>query len=210
MHKIYRAASNVIVWLQKPASKSYRWNPKRAFRIVEQYCRLSQEQPDMVPFRRSSKERWRRSRSPTSRYAATECIRSMLSCTWFRRIWIIQEVSSSRKATLICADGSSMDFGRFVNGLKFATKKGLFQTTLHTRVYYSGKYRENPASWNAAVQMDAIRNRDSLSGDGLFEYLNRFLGSQCSDPPDKIFDMYGISELPQEKKLAAAFKHEDL
>lgn len=57
-----------------------------------------------------------------------------------------------------------------------------------------------------ATQMEAIRDRESHSKDGLLEYLSRFSGSQCSDPRDKIFALYGISELPRERCLAAAFQ----
>ncbi|KAL9616655.1 MAG: hypothetical protein Q9160_008511 [Pyrenula sp. 1 TL-2023] len=120
-------------------------------------------------------------------------------------MWIIQEVSCARKADLVCSDGSVIDFGRFLGGVRFATEKRIFKITLHAAMLYGERKRGNVAGWAAATQMGAIRSRKSNSEDGLLQYLNRFSNCQCSDPRDKIFALYGISELPHEKNLAAAF-----
>ncbi|KAL9110075.1 MAG: hypothetical protein Q9227_005414 [Pyrenula ochraceoflavens] len=210
MHNIYRAASNVIIWLGTPGPQSSKWNPKKAFLTVEEYFRLSQEKPAMAPWPRGTWYRFKRNFYGIASFPGTDCIREILACPWFRRIWIIQEVSCSKKATITCDDGSRIDFGRFITALRFATTKNLFQITIHVQIQNSGKYRENVSSWTAATQMDAIRNRASSSSDRLLDYLNRFLGSQCSEPLDRIFALYGISELPHERCLATAFKDGNL
>lgn len=219
MHKIYRAASNVVVWLAKPRALAQAWNPKTAFQIVEWYYKLSQEQPDMAPLSMSRRAMIQRAltsnfKPRSSRLVRnvrkTDCVRAIFNCAWFGRMWIIQEVSCARKAYLICDDGSSIDFGRFVTGLRFATEKRLFKVSLHTSMVYGGRGRGNTEGWSAATQMGAIRSRETDSTDGILQYLNRFSVSQCSDPRDKVFALYGISELPYEKNLATAFSNADL
>ena len=45
---------------------------------------------------------------------------------------------------------------------------------------------------------------------GLLNYLQSFAGSQCTDPRDKVFALYGISTLPGQQELSAAFIADDL
>lgn len=116
MHKIYQAALNVVIWLANPGLPYFKWNPKKAFEVIERYYRLSQDQPAMTPLRRSTSTSVKKMFTS----AGDRKVRAILACPWFSRMWIIQEVSCSKKATIACDDGSYVDFGHFLHGLRFA------------------------------------------------------------------------------------------
>lgn len=215
MHKIYQSAAHVVVWLTKPFSRTSSWRPKKAFEIIEHLYALSREELNAADGGTGGTASLpqTRQRFHSSHAEAMKYIRTIFRCVWFGRMWIIQEISSSKKATVTCSDGVTIDFGRLIAGVKFAMEKRLFRTKSDYPWGVFGDTRTERhflSGLAAATQMEAIGNRTSNSGDGILQYLNRFSGSQCSDPRDKIFGLYGISELHHEKDLAAAFRNEEL
>lgn len=208
MHRVYQSAYNVIIWLCRPLDHSRGWDPALAFRLIHRYHELAIRQPDLDVQKLSWSGRisWLRSHGILPPITHQGVISDLFHCTWFERAWVVQEISCSRKATIVCDDGSGIDYDHFAIGLKFAVEKQILAADSPSGFASIDRGYRKPGNWSSALQMYAIKSQDPSTSKGLLEYLQRFAGSQCSDPRDKLFSLYGISELPAQAELKTYFE----
>ena len=136
-------------------------------------------------------------------------VRLIFSRPWFERMWVIQEVSCSKLATVI-SGSARISFDHLMVGVKFGIDKRILRASLGNQMINVRAIQNQPGNQSAAVEIYTIKTRDTDAHEILLDYLQLFATSKCKDPRDKIFALYGISELPYEHTLVQSFKHKNL
>ena len=211
MHRVYRAAVNVLIWIDEPLRRVRGWDPASAFVVAERLYHLSIFHPCTDW---NNNTFWYKLKSAyqlrlLSYLHAFRSLRLVFSRPWFERMWVIQEVSCSRTATVICGS-ARISFDHLIIGAKFGLEKRILQSYSGRQMINTRPDQRQPGSQSTAIQMYTIKVRDADAQENLLDYLQRFSTSKCQDPRDKIYALYGISELPYEHTLAQAFRIKDL
>jgi hypothetical protein len=108
-------------------------------------------------------------------------------CTreYWRRMWILQEVSLARRLTIHCGS-KSVGWDAF--------------TKLHSLDDFTDDYPEFKSSFAYRLQMYR-ENRQMESETTLKDLLMTFEGSQCRDPRDQVFALLGMASDCQKKNF---------
>ncbi len=104
MRKIYEQAERVLIWLGEDSGIA-----RLAFRGLNELSKIvfatdEPNHPEEIQHR--SIQKFRSSRQGLA-------FASLLKCSWFRRIWVIQEVTCARQATVCCGE-AVMDWDGFI------------------------------------------------------------------------------------------------
>ncbi|KAE8316947.1 heterokaryon incompatibility protein-domain-containing protein [Aspergillus transmontanensis] len=166
MPTIYSRASHVIVWLGEAADHS-----DRALEDI----RLA---ADDEPFR------YEPARPRRKDYTA---ILKLLQRPWFRRIWVLQEISAARSILVMC--------GHFkINGIAFAS--GLNELNLTHRDYASSGL-ENTIRSITYLMMGAISRPDYVTRPhgmlSLGELIDMYHTREATKKHDKVYALLGMS-----------------
>ncbi|KAF2872314.1 heterokaryon incompatibility protein-domain-containing protein [Massariosphaeria phaeospora] len=164
MGPIYARAEKVRVWIGDAKEKD---------RLPEMaaLCR------ELAVFKkRLQKERWD-VRAFCNERNAKEYLDNFLSCPWFRRRWIVQEVLLAHHLTVYCG-AIKIPWTQFMSTVKVMGTKELFQPSL---------------SRNA---MQSIQNilAFAIQPSSLIELLELYHKTECSDPRDKILSLTGLAD----------------
>jgi hypothetical protein len=118
-----------------------------------------------------------------------------IQVSWYHRRWTIQEVTLARKATLHCGS-AQMEFDAFVRGLERLSAELL---TLGIEPCYEEEVIE---SLKFISMGRSKRRRGLVSGQArwqdsasqMFDFLDTFHRTNCSDPRDRIYSLLGLLE----------------
>ena len=110
---------------------------------------------------------------------AVASVDRFLQRAWYRRRWILQEVALGSDITVRC--------GRFKLPWNY-----LFQSMIAMRGYVS-KSSETTLSTDSALSLESIAALRSDSNH-ILDLLFRFHASECMDPKDRIFALYGFAD----------------
>ncbi|KAK8137348.1 hypothetical protein PG984_005288 [Apiospora sp. TS-2023a] len=106
----------------------------------------------------------------------------LLCRSWFRRVWILQEVACAQKATVVCGIQS-------VSSRTFAAMPVLFD-----RLILTGPYNFGHAKPVLELMPGPFRRESWYSGDRkLATLLRKFKDVEATDPKDRIYALLGIS-----------------
>ncbi|KAF4627329.1 hypothetical protein G7Y89_g10831 [Cudoniella acicularis] len=188
MRQIYQSAQSVQIWLGEETEDS-----KLGFEFVPQLlhgARLqinagdSRKAVEIPPleFRRYYGDK---SRPWDHRVGAFFAISAR---PWFRRVWIIQEVSVSKRADLVCGS-RRVDWDDFVQAMKFSIKVGFNLSVDSSRV-------------NRIVKMDLSRQENAHNrSQNLEQLLFRYQDFLSTDPRDKIYSLLGLVDKSDLERL---------
>ena len=108
----------------------------------------------------------------------------LLGRSWFRRIWVVQEMVCAQKAIITCGN-HEMEWERFLDVARTIRELGEFAAIRDRSVY------------NALLTLSCIRRRRRGQEQGekneLVELLYNYRSCLASDPRDKIFALVGIT-----------------
>ncbi|KAL0472944.1 heterokaryon incompatibility protein domain-containing protein [Neurospora intermedia] len=103
-------------------------------------------------------------------------LQDILTRSWFRRVWILQEVASAKRATILC--GSKAIPSRGFSLLPFLLKVELDSHTEAVLDIFPG-YRRKETWWGKTQNLETL--------------LQKFGTSEATDHRDKIYALLGIS-----------------
>ncbi|KAK3399186.1 heterokaryon incompatibility protein-domain-containing protein, partial [Sordaria brevicollis] len=177
MRQIYENAEQVVVWLG-PSNRdtdafmdmARRWDhetrqqpgARNAQRWVDSWIRLTADEIGPVGIEIAARRR--------------DALQEILNRPWFRRVWILQEVASAKKATIQCGSKSmsSQGFGLlpFLLGLRVDS---------HTQAVLDilPSYRRRDTWWGEKQDLQTL--------------LVKFRTSKATDDRDRIYALLGIS-----------------
>jgi len=132
-------------------------------------------------------------------------VAALLHRPYFKRVWVIQEVSQARKITVVCGR-RLLDWGKLSAALMFLVLTNWHQA-LHTevlnlrvtdpkaRVGFEAMLAAKENGGTAAMQL--VRTREFSRGEGGRSRLEDLLSTHrpclATDPRDKIYSLLGIS-----------------
>ncbi|KAI1415850.1 heterokaryon incompatibility protein-domain-containing protein [Hypoxylon sp. FL1857] len=205
MHRIYHGASKVLIWLDEPSVKSRYWNPRAAFEVATRLSSLCNNRPDINIHKLGrSRKIHKRRLFRVSPFQGSDALRLLFTCPWFGRMWVIQEAICAKAATVICGQ-HTLDFKTLISAVEYGLRSGLLDMYRDRTFNSSTGIGASPTHISAAMAMYEFGTQPSQGSD-ILSFLRRFHGSQCSDPRDKLFALYGISSLDQMDALAEDFK----
>lgn len=178
MASIYECARQVIIWLGTAVTGTD--SLFDSIHALERQA-LSHACNDWNP----ADNRWRflwamatldQFRDDRNQLRLCSCFKELLRRDWFQRVWILQEVAKARAAKVVCGTRSvSARFFALVPPLLRVVPEPHCQSVLDIMPGPSRRH-----SW-------WTKDRDLLT------LLQKFSGSQASDPRDNIFALLGIS-----------------
>ncbi|KOC14041.1 hypothetical protein AFLA70_24g004692 [Aspergillus flavus AF70] len=166
MPTIYSRASHVIVWLGEAAD-----NSDRALEDI----RLAADDEFSI---------YKLGKPPGKDYTA---ILTLLQRPWFRRIWVLQEISAARSILVMC--------GHFkINGIAFAS--GLNELNL-TNTDYASSGLENTVRSITYLMSGAISRPDYVTRPhgmlSLGELIDMYHTREATKKHDKVYALLGMS-----------------
>ena len=167
----FERAENVIVWLGEDAGDA-----SEAFEILRTIYSSSSDYIYILDLVNSERGK---------------ALRKLLGRSWFRRIWIVQELVCARKATIKCGN-HSMEWERFLD-----TAESLRDTR-----YYGMTSGQSVYALQVLVNMrHDKKRRELMKTRHLEELLCGYRLCLASDPRDKVFALVGIAH----GQIAAAY-----
>lgn len=119
-----------------------------------------------------------------------ESLNCIMSAPWFRRVWIIQEVTFPPIVTILCGD-AELDWDETVATMDFGQRIGLVGSL------------PNPLNIVLKGNYNAFRNLGGMRMKGpeehLIQVLLRFRGFEATDIRDNIFALMALQEGPRRK-----------
>ncbi len=173
MRKIYEQAERVLIWLGEDSGIA-----RLAFRGLNELSKIvlaTEEINDLEKSHRSIKK-FRSSRRGLA-------FASLLKCSWFRRIWVIQEVTCARQATLCCGE-VAMDWDGFIKIARRLFDKGL-------DIYFVMQLRE--ILHHLAALYGHRHQWKQRKGINFLELLDTYRVYDASDARDKVFALAGLA-----------------
>ena len=171
MREIFERAENVIVWLGEDTGDA-----NEAFKILRAIDPSSSELSivDLIRTERG------------------KALRKLLERSWFRRIWIVQELIRARSATIKCGI-HSMEWETFLDIAERLRYTGYYAMTLGTRIQDALHVLGNMRQYRQRRKLMVMSDLEAL----LYDYR----GCQASNPRDKLFALVGIAH----GQIAAAY-----
>jgi hypothetical protein len=117
-------------------------------------------------------------------------------CEYFNRVWIIQEVALSKKATIFTGD-FEIAWEAIGTAALWLDKKGYY--------FYCKSVRQVANLW-------ALHREISQGGTKrlLIDLLRQTLSSKASNPRDKIFALLGVAIADQDPELVIDYRKDDI
>ncbi|KAI0192323.1 heterokaryon incompatibility protein-domain-containing protein [Xylaria flabelliformis] len=177
MARIYASASRVVVWLEEatPPGSTSANNKRRALEAIS----AAAINPSMAT---------------TLSQTTKEAIIVLLQCSWFRRIWILQEVAVAKHIVIMCHT-LEIDGFAFCSGLH-AMSLDLHDEDLLNRIR-SAIYLIK----SATLRPKYATNRStqfSISMRPLTELIDLYHNREATDVRDKVYALVGMStDLPK-------------
>ncbi|PSS03205.1 heterokaryon incompatibility protein-domain-containing protein, partial [Coniella lustricola] len=173
MRRIYESAEQVIIWLG-PGNKHTDFSMETALKLDQ---------------RAGARKTWEHEWEKMKRLQPLcltdkledliEGLRDLLNRSWFRRVWVIQEAASSKRATIMCGDMS-------VSSRTFSSLPGLkgieYDLEPHTRSVLE-------------VMPGPLRDLSWWQKDrSLIKLLLKFQECEAEKERDKFYALFGISQ----------------
>jgi len=178
MRRIYEGCSGVLIWL---GERIQNCNSEAAISLIRKLKGAATIDGPRVPeinvFNSHDLAKYGLPSLLSSDYVS---LLSLLEAEWFKRSWIVQEVSVARKATLFLG-ACSVDWADLVQGMDFAFKTKLAFTS-HPAVGYHIPIADEAATYRAR-------------GCTLLGLLLRHRRCGATDPKDKVYAFLGLTEM---------------
>ncbi|KAE9363365.1 HET-domain-containing protein [Stipitochalara longipes BDJ] len=174
MRRIYEGASGVLVWLGEGTKDS-----DRATSLVRRLNHAATLAESTLPNINimSSQDLTKYGLPPLMSHDYTSLL-SLLETNWFRRAWVVQEVTVAKKATLFWGTYST-ELKDLISGMDFAIKLNL-TFTIHPLAN---------SFLPIAVEATAYRSRTCT----LLGVLLRHRRSRATNPVDKVYAFLGLT-----------------
>ncbi|KAK4204757.1 heterokaryon incompatibility protein-domain-containing protein [Triangularia verruculosa] len=182
MRKIYQNAEEVLVWLGPGRTPETQLAMKFLDDVNEQVSAT-----DQTWSWRSRQENWRSElnyrrtmyleRLPDAKLAAfRQALEALLASPWFKRVWVIQEIACSKKASILCGRQSvpSRTFAIAPEFLDLAVD-GHVQAVLDVMP----GFRRSESWWSHTRTLGTL--------------LQKFRDSEATDVRDKVFALLGMA-----------------
>ncbi|KAH6676780.1 heterokaryon incompatibility protein-domain-containing protein [Halenospora varia] len=201
MRHIYRNAKQVIIWLGEAYNDSHLAISllKKIVEVKEKLEEIGSGPPSSLRFASDvleniglpSDKSERKNKSWVS-------LRPLLNRDWFRRIWIVQEVTLAATATVLCGQ-DEMLWDDFVMAMEVGISSGVM-------VYQRGIDADTVEFVNAAQAAHLQFKASIMSSpkyqaynfDGLLNHLLWFRRREAIDLRDKVFALYGLMDFEVE------------
>ena len=123
-----------------------------------------------------------------------DALRRLLERSWFRRIWVVQELICASKATIKCGN-HSMEWERFSNGAE-RIRLSKYYGIASIREVYDALHILHGIRWERRRRRRKQREEATFEG-----WLWKYRRCLASDPRDKVFALVGIAH----RQIAAAY-----
>ena len=123
---------------------------------------------------------------------SVKALRKLLGRSWFRRIWVVQELTCARKATITCGN-HAMEWGRFLDVAMKIRQTAYFETDEDKSV--------SDALFALGGMLRAWQTRQQGEKYDLEKLLYSYRLCLASDPRDKVFALVGMAS----GQIAAAY-----
>ncbi|KAI1302016.1 heterokaryon incompatibility protein-domain-containing protein [Xylaria venustula] len=179
MQTIYGGAEHVIIYLGEATSSTEVL--MQSLLILQSQASGCRWAPDdekwQIAWEQAQNKLQSRFNGTTLKDIQQEGLKELLERSWFRRVWILQEVANARRALVYCGQTS-------IKAQVFAMAPSLLEVELDDHV---AAVFELMPSYSGKIA------RKVHSGD-FCSILIDFRGSEASDPRDKIFALIGLCE----------------
>ena len=181
MRRIYSGSSEVVVWLGDEIGSDV-----MAIDLIRQFAIGLSEDPQKPRLDLTSTA----TRTTLLRRLAQDkhlclAIVQFLQKPWFRRVWIIQEVAVSSKASIVCG-----------------SHKVSWEALSSMTSYFRSNHLDNivgtsSATWTTILTMGWVRDARTKQNTGIPPTLLQLLEAtqlcHCTDPRDRVFALFGIA-----------------
>jgi hypothetical protein len=186
MRNIYQRSQNTLIWLGDTSE-----NSEEALKLVPKLI----EAADLDVAEGTERNLWEiegdRRGLPKAHDQIWYDLFKILERPWFRRAWIVQEVSVSPRPTILCGE-TTLDWASFVKAITYLVDAGGFGARL------------------GAYATQQFQNLDSQRGKfrggqepELFYMLLQNLKAHATDPRDHIFAFHGFFKAPSPEDSAS-------
>ncbi|KAF5708940.1 Pfs domain-containing protein [Fusarium globosum] len=176
MAKIYAKASRVVVWLEEAtadSSQAHRDAATDSDRALQGLCVAADGQST-------------KSLDPKT---SQQAIRSLLQRSWFRRIWVLQEVAAARQVLIMCrsAEIDGYAFCTGLNASNLTSQDSNIQSRIRSAAYLIKGAILRPKY--ATSRSDKF----SLDIRPLGELIDMYHNRKATDRRDKVYALFGMS-----------------
>ncbi|KAH8812124.1 heterokaryon incompatibility protein-domain-containing protein [Xylogone sp. PMI_703] len=198
MSLVYRHAELVIVWLGEATDTTQEalWflNKLADASVIFDRAQPKQKGLESVWFWKELKEYLGLQVGALEYFTAgpVNSLNQFMQRPWFRRLWIVQEVTSARDILVLCGN-LSIDWRRLYDGFRFASK---------VNITFSSLYCPASIYWSPFV----LRMEEKIDVDVLY-LVQLYQYAECADPRDKVYALFGLSHLSHLKALRC-LRHE--
>jgi hypothetical protein len=171
MRQIFANAATVLIWLGEEEEET-----RKAFDFINDYTSLLGHQAATTLDDNAS-------RDLQTRWALENIANDILGRVWWRRVWVIQEVTVSKRATLRCGTRSVrwLEFVSVLNGL--SQRGGTFELNkIRTMRKSLDLIEEMRRAWVLQYRLDLV------------SLLLMSTDFEATDPRDKVFALLGLEQ----------------
>lgn len=198
MRHIYQNAKQVVIWLGEAHSDSHLAISllKKIVKVKEKLEEIGSLPPSSLRF---TSEVLENAGLPCDRTEGRKnkswvSLRPLLNRDWFRRIWIVQEVTLAATATVLCGQDEIV-WDEFVTAMEVGISSGVM---VNQRAMDADTVEFLEAAQAAHSQfhrsiMSPPRYR-VYNFDTLLNHLLWFRRRDATDPRDKVFALYGLMD----------------
>jgi hypothetical protein len=126
-------------------------------------------------------------------------VRRLLDRMWFRRVWVVQELGLSRRATFYCSDAqfTRTELYEFVRLLEYH-RDGIFMTyDIDVRLLRLGKRYYNATWGGGRIELGS----DPQQAETFFDIMAQTRGLKCTDRRDSVYAFLGHPSAFKRHKL---------
>jgi hypothetical protein len=183
MARIFRRASKVLAWLDGGVDE------ERGMMLFEQLSRyhISEDKNEEPEYQR-------RQAHDSSLREEDILIHKFLSLSWFTRLWIVQEIVMNADIELICGT-SSITWLRFTVALEYYLQNFHMDRSFMHSLRFAA-LQTIAGLWYKHSDVGILRTRKTLSSTytNILDLVDTFQDHGCSDPRDRIFALYNMTE----------------